>query len=155
MSNTSTPSTVYLVTGGDYSDYHVVAVFADKADAQAFVEANGGDEILEEPLQSALPETYMMYEMSCDVPDDEPGDLYRMVKTCWVDRSLAYRLWKLDDTELAPATLDPLSGKPYAPSRSGYRGRWRIQVTGTDQERVRKVYGDAKARIRAEIEGIT
>ena len=155
MSNTSTPPTVYVVTNGEYSNYHVVAVFADKADAQAFVEANGGDEILEEPLQSAMPESYMMYQMGCDVPDDDPDEQYRMVETWWVDRSQEYRLWKLDAAELAPATLDPLSGKPYDPSPSGYSGRWRIQVTGTDQERVRKVYGDAKARIRAEIEGLT
>ena len=54
MSPTSTPQTVYIVTDrdyedlpGEYSDYHVVAVFADKATAEAFVESGGGREILE------------------------------------------------------------------------------------------------------------
>ena len=152
MSNTSTPPTAYVVTGGAYSDYHVVAVFTDKELAEAFVEAEGGDDILEEPLRTAMPGSVTVYVMKCNVPDE---DSFR-IGPWWVDDSWSYRVWDLGSEWAAvPGAVenDDKAGKSFG--KPQHRYRWDVVVKGTDQERVRKVYGDTKARVRAEIEGLT
>ena len=159
MSNTSTPPTAYVVTDGDYSDYHVVAVFADRVNAQAFIEAGGGDDILEEPFRRVIPEKCTLYTMLCRVPyDGEPATYRKWIQTSpgnttpaveadipkpwWIDYEYTNRVW------------DPV---PTVVVHQGeyHRNGTEIKVKGTDRERVRKVYGDAKARVRAEIEGLT
>ena len=42
--------TVYIVTDGDYSDYHIVAAFDDKKLAELFIEKIGAGDIEEYQL---------------------------------------------------------------------------------------------------------
>ena len=72
---------VYIVTGGTYSDYHIVDVFRTKKDADTFVEL----------LKSRLGD---IYEYECDVSVNEflVSDLQNNVLTRWPDNEV-YEVW--------------------------------------------------------------
>ena len=75
---------VFVVTSGEYSDYRIDAVFADRATAQAFCDRENvsrvgyGDhkEVEEWPLLAAVPEAYIGYHASATLePDGTLSDI--------------------------------------------------------------------------------
>ena len=47
---------VYIVTSGEYSDYHIDAVFSCSEHAEEYKERGGGDCVEEFPLDEPIPE---------------------------------------------------------------------------------------------------
>lgn len=130
--------TIYVVTDGAYSDYQILEVFESKEHAEAFA-AEGQKE---SRLNHRTVEDYVMW------PADRPLiEVLRM--TCSVDNSGRV----VNDYEHSEVVRGPFSeARPVSVHESYDRDyeRVRLIVSGTDHERVRKVYSERKARLKAE-----
>ena len=152
---------VWVATSGSYSDYHIVAVFADERTAKAFVDGGGAEDAEEWELRRALPESKQVLDMWCTVADDSQRLLSLTLQAyhvgvfgkppeeplvkplrAWEDHVETKTVWETD-YEWPPSELrstDP-TGR-----RAPIVGVGRVHVWGTDFERVRKVYGDLTTR---------
>lgn len=73
--------TIYVVTDGEYSDYHVEAIFDDESLARSFVEATGDNMRIEEyelnPHEHSLRDGYAYYQVKMH----RNGDVHSVEKT--------------------------------------------------------------------------
>ena len=71
MDNLTPEPMVYVVTDGDYSDYHIFAVFDNEPAAQAYAD-NLGANVEKYSLNSTTPHACNYFEATvCDVPGTE------------------------------------------------------------------------------------
>lgn len=132
--------TIYVVTSGQYSNYHIVAVFTDPALAEAFVEQfdrqSRWDKAEIEEWKSDRPFTRVppgMTHYRVMAPDDDPeGDPH-----WWANP------WTLDDED------DTVSD---VPSRQPHTGNWRMLVIAPDKTHAIKIATERLAQHRMELE---
>lgn len=137
---------VWLIESGSYSDYRVHAACPDKKTAERIAEElnnSGRDAYSDSFSVSVVPlvtEVRMVttYRIECDVWDNG---------TTGAPRETSRTEWEGD--LLYPEHARPL-GKRWvrAPIHRGRGGR--LEVFGTDQERVRRVFSDTRARLIAD-----
>ena len=143
---------VWFASSGDYSEYRVDQVFASRETAERYVEVNGhsyvegGDDGIE--VRDSLPEPIFELALRCTVT--RYG-----VEFEFEDR----RGWfpEVDDEDWRPrraCEVDIIS-KPSWVGRltdSTHEATVSVNVVGYDEERVRKVYTERKARALAEFD---
>jgi hypothetical protein len=121
---------VYVVTEGEYSDYHILAVTADLPLATDLA-ARAKGRVEEYELMETLAEE--LHDLSLEACIAE-------------DRSVE----ETDYTSGYTPGLDSPTWRPLACSvvvrADAVRNRVIVRVSGTDHERVRKVYSEQKAR---------
>lgn len=135
---------VWTVEKGQYSDHRVLCVARTKPEAEAIAAAYNGDEdawgkayVNSLPMVST-PERITVFGLECQVWDDGTVDATR----------------ESDRTEWDFDMLYPQHAKPAtwrwvrAPVHKGKGGR--LEVYGTDVERVRRVFSDRRAQLLAE-----
>jgi|WetSurMetagenome_2_1015567.scaffolds.fasta_scaffold15523_12 hypothetical protein len=124
---------VYVVTEGSYSDYHIVAVFRDRKEAETFVGSNV-DEIEEYELYEKQPVRQVVYYAKAESPD-----------------------WNVEERSWVAWPWDSYYGlsRPVA-DEWPQQGLWprRVTVHGSDMGEVRMALYDRIAKIKAEQEGI-
>jgi hypothetical protein len=141
---------LWTISRGSYSDYAVVAVVRGQEEANQIaarmnkvegMEPGDYDAFFVESINLIAPEDVRACEflqLQCDI-DMETGEVvkenppYSRVECRWDDPEEDLKVW---------AT--------FAPLRHGGEGRGRLDVTGWDPERVRKVYGDHKAALMSD-----
>ena len=137
---------VYVITEGEYSDYHIEKVFLDKAKAEEFC-----------ALQNRKGNSY---NGSWDIEEYETSDAY--INSTGIVRYL-YTYW-IDKSHAIPKTLTPsvyVVGYDKEPTvRDGnpnYSDFIRITFTlqSRDEEKARKILFDTYAKYKANREGIT
>lgn len=143
---------MWTVESGSYSDHRVHCVCRTKAQAEALVAAYNGESEYGSAVVGELPivtkvEHVTTYTMSLDIWDDGAVStpFSRTSSTAPIERV---------KTELSFDMLHPFHNQPVtwrwvrAPVHDGKGGR--LDVVGTDQERVRKVFSDRKVQLLAE-----
>ena len=163
-------SKVYVVTSGEYSSYSICQVFTTRELAEAYIAARqpgerrygGLNEVEEYDLWDTQPESHEMLVLSwrtlvdpSPVPDLYPTEKVerprterheiradeasrRAIDTVDVDASASDQNWKIYD----------YSG-PEPKLVANMPGYVLVTVAGFDHERVRKVMGETKARVKA------
>jgi len=134
---------VWLVTSGIYSDYKVERVFARKEDAEMYVTGvpsddddeydSDGRRVDEYDLIESLGDRVEVLELHEEVIGAHPGDLRETVRTYWT-------VPDADEIKALPAC------KCYDPRKSKYSSAIRVSASGTDHERVRKVFSEKRAQ---------
>lgn len=82
---------VYIVTDGSYSDYHIVAVFADEKLANEFANAGGGGvEVYD--VKTGMPEKVTHYSVEIDA---EGNETRRWAYSEWDFEKEPERAWKM------------------------------------------------------------
>lgn len=132
---------VWVVSSGSYSDYRVHCAAPSKKAAQAIVVALNGDEtcnyFIEQVPVIDKAEKVTIYGVEAIITDDGT------VREESVDRDE----WNVDP--LYPWRLRPVTVRwVRAPIYHGRAGR--LEVYGTDEERVRKTYSDMRAQLLAD-----
>lgn len=121
---------VYVATDGEYSDYHIVAVFGNRELAEQFGEVEEYEVYEEAPAKRSA---WVIEAIPADAPERE----YNHVAYPW---------------DYAWATYS--HGRPKVQVWEAGRGRVSIRVSGGDREQVRKAFRDRRARLLAEREGL-
>lgn len=139
---------VYAVSGGDYSDYRVEALFTTEALAEAHKEAGAGDRVEEFVLFDRAPVHVTIYSINGRVwPDGSvtrehhqggPPEMDSRVE--WEYGSYWGRPRAIMEARILQA---PYSGKD-----------WLVRVSGTDKAKVQKAFDDWLAQARARTLGI-
>jgi hypothetical protein len=130
-----TPQTIYLATSGEYSDYSVLHAFARKEDADAYAIPHQVEEfeLHDGPVETR---TWHSLHWNTKQPDHDGKPGYQLANPYEV----AY-----------PKDFDGHPGAclhhflPYART---------LIVEGWDLDRVRKVYSEQRARIKAQEAGL-
>ena len=134
----------WVVSSGAYSDYRVVCVCDSKKRAQTVAAAMRGDpdgyrgdaRVEQLPFVNFDPEKVPVYHRSVVVMDNGT--------TTSESQRVSYE-WPFDQWE----PLDPVSWRwVRAPVYAGKGGR--LDVRGTDEERVNRVFSDRRAQLLAE-----
>jgi hypothetical protein len=131
--------TVWVVSSGSYSDYRVHCAAPSKKAAQGIVDALNGDE------------TYNYFIEQVPVIDKAEKVTIYGVEAIVTDRGTVREEsvrdrdeWNVDP--LYPERLRPVTVRwVRAPIYNGQAGR--LEVYGTDRERVRKTFSDMKAQL--------
>lgn len=131
--------TVWVVSSGSYSDYRVHCAAPSKKAAQGIVDALNGDE------------TYNYFIEQVPVIDKAEKVTIYGVEAIVTDRGTVREEsvrdrdeWNVDP--LYPDRLRPVTVRwVRAPIYNGQAGR--LEVYGTDRERVRKTFSDMKAQL--------
>lgn len=127
--------TVYIVTEGDYSDYHIEAVFQSREQAVAYVEKHIG--------RSWYPFRIEEYEMDASAPRTDK----QMYEVTYINGR-----W----------TIEPTDDALYAEPRFREVESWvddkqyvcYMTVFAKDKEHALKIASDEFARLKAEREGV-
>lgn len=139
-------ATMWTVEVGEYSDYKVMCVTHTKAEAERITELYNGTN--ESTYNNA-------YIGSLPVISGEPQQvtIYGIQETIWDDGRTEHRQesmsieWEFD--LLWPERNRPVTWRwVRAPMHGGRGGR--LEVHGTDLERVRRVFSDRRAQLLAE-----
>jgi hypothetical protein len=131
--------TVYLITSGEYSDYHVDWVTLDKAVADAIAATDSSYEVGERELLTEVPKHAEVLSITCEL--DRMGVIY--------ESEQKYLRWEADQKPVETVwDKDHDIGQFNSGNRRSERS---IYVTGTDHERVRKVVSDRRAKALAEL----
>ena len=138
MTDQQPPTVIFVVTIGSYSDYRVQCACLTEQDAQAIVARMGDEEaeVLALDVHSGDVAQVAILYVGVNLYDDggEVGE-YRRTSVEW-----PWSAW--------PKTT-PVSWRwTRAPIHGGLGGR--LDVWGTDHERVRKVYGDMRAMLKTD-----
>lgn len=137
--------TIYLVTEGEYSDYHVLTAFEWREDAEQFVAEYGAlarhsdsPEIEEYDLhgESERPHRVDYLLMEGRVRGGEVSDVSERPHAAW---SYSYDI---------PSEIP--DGRATVTVGRHRHGEDFVTVTGRDHEQVRKAFRDRVAKIRAE-----
>ena len=138
-----TADKMYAVTSGAYSDYRVLCLCMSKSDAEVIAakyrsdpQTYGGADVASFPIVDASVEQIATHKMTCEVWDDgttSPTREGRMTE------------WPFDTLN----GLHPVKWRwVRAPVHQGIGGR--LDVWGTDLERVRRVFSDRRAMLIAD-----
>lgn len=130
----------WVVTEGDYSDMRVRAVFATEELAKQAIYDRIGDDYGDFPLFEELPAKVSMLTISC-MAKVSGLRIYRQDRPLWEEWETSREVWEHVD---------------WAPEhRVVNDGRYRtLSVEGTDHKKVRHIFGEMKAKLMAEAEGI-
>jgi hypothetical protein len=132
-------ATVYLITSGSYSDYHVDWVTLDKAVADATAAADPSLNVEEHELITEAPQHTELLVISCEL--DRMGVISESVHE--------YLTWATDEK---PVEVRWDRNRDIGQFNSDYRRSERsICIAGTDHERVRKVLSDRRAKALVEL----
>ena len=136
---------IYVVARGEYSDYSVLCACPSRKDAEAIAaKGNADEDVYGELRVERLP----VYDASV-----QQAHVLNMTVTIWDDgRATAEHTvvrpeWPFDilnEDELLPVVWRWVR----APTHDGKGGR--LDVRGTDHERVRRVFSDRRAAIMAD-----
>ena len=134
---------IYLATSGEYSDYRVQHVFSRREDAEAY---ELGDGVEERELQEGPVEVRVWHMLFWDARiGDRKGDSLRQANP--------YEYSQRRDFDGRPGhTEHRWHGDHDAryPERAGTSANGpRLQVSGWDLDRVRKVYSEQRAQYEA------
>lgn len=128
--------TVYVVTDGSYSDYHVILVCEDEATAKAYADRT-----------RAQVEEYDYYPSGSEIRR-------RVVYVTQIQGNRDEKLWTYDRTEIIPDGEAEECFSPAELNSPGTRG-WRLVSSGTDKERTIKSVADKYSEMKARTEGLT
>ena len=139
---------VWLVTTGSYSDYSVLCACPDEVTAQAIVAAIGPDDsgyygprVEDVWLRSELPVVKQIFRLRWVVTPDGEENPYPHQSTDsegWVSREYWW-----GESQYGPCKKTV--------RRVAHEKQWlQLAVEGWDHERVRKVFSESKARIKAD-----
>jgi hypothetical protein len=134
---------MYALSQGDYSDYRVLAICETKEAAEAAaakinqLEGRGYYEVGIEEIAVVDESVHrtLVHHISIEILDDG---------TAGVEFSTERNIWSYDLQEI-PAAKWRWVRAPYIQDRGG-----RLDVHGTDLERVRKVFGEQRAALMAD-----
>jgi hypothetical protein len=138
---------MWAVSRGSYSDYTVLCLLKTKAEAKTLVKRmiEAGDDMYGDPPR--------VEEIPVVTADVEQVDILRMQVTLWDGGGEAeasathWTKWPFDTIWIEDA--QPVHWRwVRAPCHNGRGGR--LEVAGTDHERVRKVFGERKALIQTD-----
>jgi len=118
-------TTAYIVTGGEYSEYHVVAACSSREVADWFIDRRLGDSILELAVYDTIPDFTPVYNIFESLFEDGSTRSHWE----WVGAVL--------EDELSPSLQVVAYGRP-----SG-----RLEVSGPDKQAVEQAFGDRRGRI--------
>lgn len=134
--------TVWAVTSGDYSDYRVHGVSSDEDLIDQMVALDRDLRKADLPLLDQIPERSMVLMMNCYITRDGRVDgEFEFEKIQWEWEWGGERPPAVKDHSFDYDGSSPLM---YA----------HVSVSGTDHERVRKVYGEKKAAKQTHAAGI-
>lgn len=144
MADRALDEMLWTVERGEYSDHKVMCACRTKAEAQAVLDAYNADEESRRAARlGRLPlvsEPVRITTLSVQVnifDDDTTDEIREMIRT------------EFEFDMLWPQHAKPVSWVwVRAPIHNGKGGR--LEVHGTDQERVRKVFSDTRARLLAD-----
>lgn len=141
--NTNEPKFAYIVTEGEYSDYHIVRVFLDKKTADDYVAIYGGD-VVEWEIDVGVPEPYRWCAKI-----DASGQV-------WDVREMSPTPKQSDYTE--PVNAHP-NDKHNPPFRwwmilGGSKAREGLEVFGRTKEEAIKIASEKWAAAKALIESV-
>jgi len=105
---------VYVVTSGDYSDYHVLGVFTDQAKAEALVAWRNGPDKDHDPCEETRIEEYALNEPA----PEQTGAFVASGNVTKVIEGGAWVRWDHEKDPSTPASYDRLGGTYFA-SREG------------------------------------
>jgi len=134
--------TVHVISSGSYSDYRVHAVVkGTKADAEALVaRANG--------IRDSYHDAYTVESLPTVSSDVERVSILSIQENVWDDGTTGDH-YERTSVEWPFDTLYDLSEVSWrwvrAPAHHGRGGR--LEVRGTDHERVRRVFSDRRAAL--------
>jgi len=126
-----TKQIVYIITKGDYSDYHIEAVFLDKEAADKYIEVFGGD--LGEWEAGTTKEVLKPY-FTIDFEKDNNGKISDKIYSDYDDGALDKNFNGKESIENGPFCL-------------------RIVVRAKNEETAKKIAYDKRAQYIAEKEG--
>lgn len=126
-------SKVYVVSTGSYSDYNVVAVFADKALAEAHADEIGGNEVEVYELVDVSPKRITIYNVSNDTYHGR-GERHEWTYLSWDYDRDSYRRAEVHEYD-----------------RGSFHG---IRVVGLNKAAVHKAYEDRAAAHAAREAGV-
>jgi len=129
--------TVYVVTDGQYSDYHIVAVFGDKSEAEKCIELYGDGNIEEYELGKRAEDVMWWYAKI-----DDDGTMIGQPRPQTGD------MWE-------PTSWAPPGGIRYAFGTTGTRDRGWHRGVGRTPDAAIKSARDQMTRSKAERAGIT
>lgn len=137
---------LYGLSAGEYSDYHVMAMFEDEATAKAWEAAINADE--EKRYMGARVESFMLVPAGmapCKVT------VHRYSVDLWDDGSIAApRTWSSTGWAIEGGCTPPIRPRVRyvrAPTHNGLGGR--LEVEGDNEQTVAKVAGEKIAMWRA------
>lgn len=119
---------VYVVTSGDYSDYHVSAAFSTRDAADTYAALNN------HPREQWY-ETYRVEEFDLDTPIERPTTGAYIVEL-WHDGDIDHSHFDAAGDPRQPAIVLPLSYNPEAPPDP--EGRHRYRGYGKSVEHARR-----------------
>jgi hypothetical protein len=134
---------VYIVTQGSYSDYHIAAVFSNKSMAEAWVALKQGNARFSDP-----------YEIE-KWPLDATVDVGLVAHG---RRNWRCYLWDSGGSWLSPgviqveATDDQVGDVVHDPT--GRNAHWSVNVEATDAKHAIKIAAEKFSQARAELAGI-
>jgi hypothetical protein len=134
--------TVHVISSGSYSDYRVHAVVkGSKADAERLAERANG-------IKDTYHDDYEIETLPVVTPDVERVSILHIQEQIWDDGTTTDR-HEQTSVEWPFDTLYDLSEMTWrwvrAPMHKNRGGR--LEVRGTDHERVRKVFSDRRAAL--------
>jgi len=149
-------SEIHVITTGEYSDYRVVAVTADRAIAERMCELDSALSHGEWPLLTEMPSRVVRYSASISYRH-EGG---RWIRQYPVDEMYLHRevLWAFaDDTDIPVCEIiGHADGEWGSEPGAAYPYRYAdFSAAGSDEERVRKSVADRHAAWLAHQEGIS
>jgi len=121
-------SKVYVVTSGEYSDYHIVAVYQSRKLAEQCAKLGREAEVEEWPIRTGLPKK--LANFSCEL-DKNHNDV-ESSRNLWEDL-----VW--------PNEMNDVNVHD-----NGYF----LRVDGYNPDKVKKVFADRVAKYKAEKEGL-
>lgn len=144
---------VWLLSRGEYSDYSIIAVYDDEAKARAAYDYyssietryNEPNELEEYEISTAVPRRISCLSISIQVVPFT-GDIVGEPNEYEVSE------WTFDGTEPTPNDDDKIHCQITRPYREG--DNIKVYVEGYDHERVRKVFSERLAEVRAAAAGI-
>jgi hypothetical protein len=128
----NTNADIYIVTEGEYSDYHICAVFRTREEAEVFLIAGGGDHIEEYVFDKWSPQ-----QGKCVFEFDLSGNLVKET----LEADLTKPEFEKYDTQIR-CDHNPLTGQFDMPTI-------RITIYSRDRERAIKIASERYTRIRA------
>lgn len=130
--------TVWLVGRGEYSDWRVAGLFSDRETADRYVDVSKGGGLTgpdEYVLHDSCPDPRERLQADVEIRDGQPGDCNERTVVA-----------------IPGVDAEPLTVEQYAIESPGGHWRVRIQASGFDHARVRKVMTERTARAVADFD---
>lgn len=153
-----TPTTVWAVTSGEYSDFHVRGIFRDEQTANKARQAGFGEDVQEydlyQPDETPLHITY--WHMRGEI-DAETAEAFILI---WDSEARRYKRSPIGEQRALTTDewlhpRNPLAAQQVETTLQEHkmyeRKHWMVHVKATTEERARKVFFDLVAKTRAEI----